>query len=230
MAEGGRHGNLVKAKTLHEYRNQAWKCVRPLPLRRRSRWRRESSSTVSPRERTSSIQVERLGWLPPSLAGLRLGPYELHEPIGHGGMAEVYRATRADDQYRREVAVKLVKPGLRLEQVDRRFRVERQILAQLEHPNIVPVHEVGRDVELLGLSPERPDSRHAFRMLCRHNRWVQEFGKVKDPDEISRREKVWRDFVRRVEGFTGRPCGALSAEEFRRALDLGLRIEPFALK
>jgi nucleoside-diphosphate-sugar epimerase len=93
-----------------------------------------------------------------------------------------------------------------------------------------PVHEVGRDVELLGLSPERPDSRHAFRMLCRHNRWVQEFGRVKDPDEISRREKVWRDFVRRVEGFTGRPCGALSAEEFRRAIELGLDGERFELK
>ncbi len=92
-----------------------------------------------------------------------------------------------------------------------------------------PIHEVGRDVELLGLSPERPDSRHAFRMLCRHNRWVQEFGKVKDPDEISRREKVWRELVRRVEEFTGRPCGSLSAEEFRRALELGLDTESFAL-
>lgn len=41
-----------------------------------------------------------------------------------------------------------------------------------------PIHEVGRDAELLGLSAERPDSRHAFRRLCRHNRWVQEFGRV----------------------------------------------------
>ena len=52
-----------------------------------------------------------------------------------------------------------------------------------------PIHQVGNDAEVLGMPSRRPETRSAFRMLCRHNRWVQEFGKVRDPDEISRREK-----------------------------------------
>ncbi len=89
-----------------------------------------------------------------------------------------------------------------------------------------PIHEVGNDVALLGLPEPRPDSEHAFRMLCRHNRWVQEFGRVRDPDEISRRERVWREFVHDLEERTGRPAGTLSAEEFRRAL--AERLDPGA--
>ncbi|MEZ4387144.1 MAG: serine/threonine-protein kinase [Candidatus Krumholzibacteriia bacterium] len=79
----------------------------------------------------------------PDLSGLRLGAYELRDLIGHGGMADVYRAVRADREYEREVAVKLVKPGLRLDQVAHRFRVERQILARLEHPNIAALLDGG---------------------------------------------------------------------------------------
>ncbi len=79
----------------------------------------------------------------PSLAGRRLGAYELRELIGHGGMADVYRGVRADREYAREVAVKLVKPGLRLDDVERRFRLERQILASLEHPNIAALLDGG---------------------------------------------------------------------------------------
>lgn len=90
-----------------------------------------------------------------------------------------------------------------------------------------PVHEVGRDVELLGLSPERPNTHHAFRMLCRHNRYVQNFGQVRDLDEISRREKVWWDFCLDLEERTGSPVGAMSAEDFRRAVDEDLDLETF---
>jgi nucleoside-diphosphate-sugar epimerase len=79
-----------------------------------------------------------------------------------------------------------------------------------------PIHEVGNDVRLLGLSEERPDAEHCFRMLCRHNRFVQEYGKVKDLHEISRRERIWLAFVEEVERETGQPAGALSAEEFQR--------------
>ncbi len=93
-----------------------------------------------------------------------------------------------------------------------------------------PVHEVGRDVEILGLPEERPDTRHAFRMLCRHNRYVQDFGQVRDLDEISRREKVWWDFCLALEAQTGGPVGAMPAEDFRRAVEDGLDLERFELK
>jgi serine/threonine protein kinase/tetratricopeptide (TPR) repeat protein len=77
--------------------------------------------------------------LPPSFtsrAGLRLGVYLVVEEIGRGGMGEVYRAVRADGQYTKEVAVKLVRGGFDGASVLERFRNERQILASLDHPNI----------------------------------------------------------------------------------------------
>jgi nucleoside-diphosphate-sugar epimerase len=93
-----------------------------------------------------------------------------------------------------------------------------------------PVHEVGRDVSILGLPAERPVTEHAFRMLCRHNRWVQEFGKIRDPEEISRRERVWRDFVRALEEQTSGPAGALEAEKFQQAVVEGLDLEHWRLE
>ncbi|MEM8933328.1 MAG: SDR family oxidoreductase, partial [Acidobacteriota bacterium] len=82
-----------------------------------------------------------------------------------------------------------------------------------------PIHEVGNDVRLLRLDPERPNTIACFRMLCRHNRYVQHFGKVRDLDEISRREKVWWDLMLELEEETGGLVGAMSAEQFRAAID-----------
>ncbi len=93
-----------------------------------------------------------------------------------------------------------------------------------------PIHQVGKDVEILGLSPERPNAEHSFRMLCRHNKWVQNFGQLKDPVEISRREKVWWDFVLGLEARFAKPAGALTSEEFRTALESSLDTEAFVLK
>ena len=76
-------------------------------------------------------------------AGTRLGPYEIVEHVGEGGMGAVYRAVRADETFQKEVAIKLVKRGLDLERVVRHFRVERQIMASLEHPNIAMLLDGG---------------------------------------------------------------------------------------
>ncbi len=81
-----------------------------------------------------------------------------------------------------------------------------------------PVHEVGNDVRILGLPIRRPDTRHAFRMLCRHNRFVQDYGRVRDPDEIARREKAWTQALDAIEHETGRQVGALPADEFQELL------------
>ncbi len=78
--------------------------------------------------------------LPP---GSRLGPYEIVEHVVEGGMGSVYRAVRADEAFQREVAIKLVKRGLDLDRVTRHFRVERQILASLQHPNIATLLDGG---------------------------------------------------------------------------------------
>lgn len=79
--------------------------------------------------------------------GRRVGPYELTALIGRGGMGEVYRARRADAQYDREVAVKLVRGGYDVGYVLQRFRAERQILANLEHPNIAHLLDGGATEE-----------------------------------------------------------------------------------
>ena len=79
----------------------------------------------------------------PSRVGRRIGVYQIVEEIGHGGMGEVYRAVRADGQYDKQVAIKLVRVGLDTAFVLERFRYERQILASLDHPNIARLHDGG---------------------------------------------------------------------------------------
>src|SRR5438477_1699732 len=81
------------------------------------------------------------------LIGRRLGPYQLVRQIGIGGMGEVYRAFRADDQYRKEVAIKLVRAGQGSGFILDRFKNERQILASLEHPNICRLLDGGTTPE-----------------------------------------------------------------------------------
>jgi serine/threonine protein kinase/tetratricopeptide (TPR) repeat protein len=75
--------------------------------------------------------------------GQLIGPYEIICEIGHGGMGTVFLAVRADDQYRKQVAIKIVNRGMDTEAILRRFVMERQILANLEHPNIAHLLEGG---------------------------------------------------------------------------------------
>ncbi|MBO0910765.1 MAG: protein kinase [Acidobacteria bacterium] len=79
--------------------------------------------------------------------GQRIGPYLMVEEIGIGGMGEVYRAFRDDDQYQKEVAIKLVRAGQDSGFVLDRFRHERQVLATLEHPNIARLLDGGSTEE-----------------------------------------------------------------------------------
>src|SRR5580693_2942809 len=81
------------------------------------------------------------------MIGRRLGTYEIVEQIGAGGMGEVYRASRADDQYRKQVAIKLVRASQNSDFVIRRFKNERQILASLDHPNIARLLDGGTTEE-----------------------------------------------------------------------------------
>ena len=78
-----------------------------------------------------------------SLVSKQLGPYRLLEPIGHGGMGTVYRAERADGQFQKQVAVKVVPAALHSQELLRRFTSEQQILATLEHPNIARLLDAG---------------------------------------------------------------------------------------
>jgi hypothetical protein len=76
--------------------------------------------------------------------GRQLGAYKLIRHIGQGGMAVVYLAARADDEYHKQVAIKVVQPGPDNRGLLVRFRNERQTLAGLDHPNIVRLLDGGR--------------------------------------------------------------------------------------
>jgi eukaryotic-like serine/threonine-protein kinase len=82
-----------------------------------------------------------------TIAGKRIGAYRILGEIGHGGMAVVYLAERADDQYRKRVAIKMLQPGTNKDEILRRFRNERQALAALDHPSIVRLLDGGSTEE-----------------------------------------------------------------------------------
>jgi non-specific serine/threonine protein kinase/serine/threonine-protein kinase len=77
------------------------------------------------------------------LPGRRIGPYEILKEVAVGGMGAVYRAIRADGQYRQLVALKIVRAELGAEFAATRFRNERQILASLDHPNVAKILDGG---------------------------------------------------------------------------------------
>jgi nucleoside-diphosphate-sugar epimerase len=90
-----------------------------------------------------------------------------------------------------------------------------------------PIHDVGNDVRLLGLPIRRPDTLATFRMLCRHNKYVQEFGQVRDPDEIARRERLWENTIDEIEYETGRQVASMRPREFRRLVSERIDLRTF---
>ena len=64
----------------------------------------------------------------------KIGVYKILSEIGRGGIGAVYLAERADGEFSQKVAIKLIKPGRDSDEIMRRFRNERQILAELHHP------------------------------------------------------------------------------------------------
>jgi len=99
-----------------------------------------TSIGVSAAEATIQFQA---GDSEAAIAATRIGAYEVIRELGHGGMGVVYLASRADDQFRQQVAIKLVKRGMDTELILSRFRNERQILANLSHPNVARLLDGG---------------------------------------------------------------------------------------
>lgn len=79
----------------------------------------------------------------PSLSGRRIGPYLITREIGRGGMGAVWEAHRADEQFQKRVAIKMIAMGRDTESMLRRFRQERELLARLEHGNIATLLDGG---------------------------------------------------------------------------------------
>ena len=83
----------------------------------------------------------------PAWIGRRVGDYRLVEEVGRGGMSEVYKAVRDDDEYHKDVAVKVLRRGYDTKSLLKRFKVEIQILATLDHPNIARLLDAGTTEE-----------------------------------------------------------------------------------
>lgn len=97
--------------------------------------------------------------------GLSMGPYRLHEPIGHGGMGVVWRAFDGDDH---AVALKVLAPGLLGSPTAReRFRREVAAVAGLRHPGLVPVLDVGEDGSTPYFAMELVDGPSLAEVLMR---------------------------------------------------------------
>ena len=78
-------------------------------------------------------------------SGFRAGPYQLEKRIGRGGMGSVWLAAPLGNS--QKVAVKLVRRGMDTSEILRRFRMERQVLASLNHPNIARLIDGGSTPE-----------------------------------------------------------------------------------
>src|SRR5262249_31682583 len=114
--------------------------------------RRELDAMLAAAASTSPLRIERR--LLEHLAGsgdahglmpdTRVGAYRIDALIGEGGMGEVYRAERVDGEYQQWVALKVLRGGTRSPDLVRRFRMERQILARLVHPDIAAILDGGQ--------------------------------------------------------------------------------------
>jgi WD40 repeat protein len=76
------------------------------------------------------------------VVGAMIGPYQLQELLGEGGMGTVYAAEQLTP-VRRSVALKVIKAGMDTREVVTRFEAERQALALLDHPHIARILDVG---------------------------------------------------------------------------------------
>jgi len=102
-------------------------------------------------------------------SGRQIGSYRLLRVLGEGGMGRVYLAARADDMYRQQVAIKLMHAGFaQTQRMLLRFGAERQILANLNHPNIARLLDGGVDGGLPYLVMEYVDGV-SIDDYCRKN-------------------------------------------------------------
>ena len=102
----------------------------------------ETAFLVSPIRLPHAFPLQEASTVAKLASGTRVGPYVLRREVGHGGMGAVWLADRVDGALTRQVALKL--PTIHLtDALAERFARERDILAQLTHPNIARLYDAG---------------------------------------------------------------------------------------
>ncbi len=91
----------------------------------------------------TSIELMKDDNSPDTFIGMEIGKYRVEEKIGDGGMAVVYSATRIDNQFEQRVAIKFIKRGMDTDEIIKRFKIEQQALAGLDHPYIAKIIDGG---------------------------------------------------------------------------------------
>jgi eukaryotic-like serine/threonine-protein kinase len=107
--------------------------------------RAEVEALLATSDPEHELGIERLAPAerPDPIVGSVIDRWRVIELVGRGGMASVYRAERADGEYQQQAALKLISPATWTRETADRFRTERQVLAQLSHPNIARLLDGG---------------------------------------------------------------------------------------
>ena len=169
-------------------------------------------------DQTLRVAVEHA--VEPTLEGVHVGSYRIIREIGRGGMGTVYLAERADDEFEKRVAIKVIKRGMDTADILQRFRHERRILAALEHPNIAQLFDGGsmpdgRPYLVMEFVDGEPLVDHCIRLGLNARERCAIFAKVCDAVAFAHRNLVvHRDL---------KPCNLLvKSDGTPKLLDFGI--------
>jgi eukaryotic-like serine/threonine-protein kinase len=131
----------------------------------------------------------------PPRGGERVGAYVIVRELGRGGMGTVFLAERADGQFEKQVAIKILNRGADTAEILHRFRAERQILARLDHPNIARLLDAGTTGDglpyfIIDYIVGAPVTRFAVAQKLSARQRLELFLKICDAVEFAHRNLV----------------------------------------
>jgi len=131
----------------------------------------------------------------PPRSGERVGAYVIVRELGRGGMGTVFLAERADGQFEKQVAIKILNRGADTAEILHRFRAERQILAKLDHPNIARLLDAGTTDDglpyfIMDYIVGAPVTRFAVAQKLSTRQRLELFLKICDAVEFAHRNLV----------------------------------------
>lgn len=143
----------------------------------------------------------------------RIGPWEVLKPLGKGGMAEVFRVRGVEGRFAgKEFALKRLLPALEADpDAVRLFRAEAELSTHLHHPNIVEVHDVGREGDSIYMVMDFIDGRDVGQIIkrCRQKKvfWPVDFAVY-----LSKALLDALEYAHHVNDAQGRPLGIVHCD------------------